>query len=198
MVFFWLSRVQNNLVWELVIRILGPLRSKWMGNFWQSKVHFVLFFSPQTVEPCYFMCDFPSVAFVISIYWLRFSVQLFQQLYKSHSEHFILFLIKMLGMCLCATVHRAIVDGNANLSSTINKQISALNFNPLESLKKRGHWKQRNKCGICSFEKRNSFLNCTSLNNSSRFLAISTALDLRTWTVKVVSDKSEMQLQPII
>jgi hypothetical protein len=31
------------------------------------------------------------------------------------------------------------VDGNANLSSTINKQISALNFNPLESLKKRGH-----------------------------------------------------------
>ena len=124
--FFWLSRVQNNLVWELVIRILGPLRSKWMGNFWQSKVHFVLFFSPQTVEPCYFMCDFPSVAFVISIYWLRFSVQLFQQLYKSHSEHFILFLntgtsitskwgtlpnqLKMLGMCLCATVHRAITE----------------------------------------------------------------------------------------
>ena len=90
------------------------------------------------------------------------------------------------------------VDGNANLSSTINKQSSVLNFNPLESLKKRGHWKQRNKCGICSFEKWNSFLNCTSLNNSSRFLAISTALDLRTWTVKVVSDKSEMQLQPTI
>ena len=175
--FFWPSRVQNNLVWELVIRILGPLRSKWMGNFWPSRVHFVLLFSLQTVMLFYVwlslscICDFNILA-LIQCSIISTIVQVTLRTFYPLFEHWDIDHNQMRNFAKSAknawnvfvrnsSSSNYRVDGNSNLSSTINKQNSVLNFNPLES----------------------------------RFLAISTALDLRTWTVKGVSDKSEMHMQ---